>query len=176
MAVAKSCTSGVVIRLPAGLHCAGKALMRALGKREQRLVHIVSLIQPIMKIQTLWFAFVCLACAARAEEAPLFRMVSQPGMAFQELERRDSASMVEATQVSGSVAAKSMFLLRASCALMKQRNKQGFVIVPLSRQPLRFTLRFVAGESADDAQGQAIDEKAVTSAARCELVESILAR
>lgn len=140
----------------------------------------------MMNIQTLHIALAFLAALpALGGETPLFRMTShagapagwnQPAMVFQETERRDTWSTVEAVQVSGSAAAKSMFLLRGSCALMKERNKQGFVIVPLSRQPVRFAVQFVSDEKAGGALDRAIAEGAVTSAARCELVESMLAR
>src|SRR5690242_5158918 len=98
-----------------------------------------------MNIKTLCTALLCIASLPlHAEEAPLFRMTSPAGDVFQEVERSEGSSTVEAVATSGSVAAKSMFLLRGSCALMKERDRQAFRIERLSRQPIRFVVRFVA--------------------------------
>jgi hypothetical protein len=133
-----------------------------------------------MNIKLTGIALLCLATSlAHAEDAPLFRLASagagQPGMIFQEIERSENASIVEATQSGGSVAAKSMFLLRGSCALMKERGKQAFRVEQLSRQPIRFSVRFVAAEpAAGEKVGQPLDEGGVISAARCDSFQSVM--
>jgi hypothetical protein len=140
-----------------------------------------------MNIKTLCAALLCVAFPMlHAEEAPLFRMTSnavdaadsnQPGMVFQEVERSENASTVEAIETHGSVAAKSMFLLRGSCALMKERHKQAFRIEPLSKRPVRFVVRFVSPESpGSETPLQSMNEHSVISAARCSLFESIPGR
>ena len=140
-----------------------------------------------MKITTACAALLCSASATlHAQDAPLFRMTSntgyiddsrQPSMVFQEIERSETSSTVEAVQTSGSVAAKSMFLLRGSCALMKERAKQAFRTERLSSEPVRFVVRFVPGEElGPDDLNQPPREGGVISAAKCDLVESVLAR
>jgi len=136
----------------------------------------------IASIAFLWFA----SASLHAESPPLFRMTSdagraadhnQPAMVFQEVQRSESSSTVEAVQTSGSVAAKSMFLLRGSCALMKERQKNAFRIERLSKEPIRFIVHFVSdeqvgGRNADQAPG----EESVISAARCDRIASLFAR
>jgi hypothetical protein len=140
-----------------------------------------------MKITIACAALLCFATATlHAQDAPLFRMTSnngygadsnQPSMIFQETERSDTASIVEAVQSSGSIAAKSMFLLRGSCALMKERGKRAFRTERLSRDPIRFIVRFVPGDDLDpDDLNQPPREGSVISAAKCDLIESVLAR
>lgn len=131
-----------------------------------------------MKLQPFFIALLCLASTGLyAGELQLFRMTSDTGMVLQEVERSDDASTMEASQATGSVAAKSMFLLRGSCALMKERGKQAFRIERLSRQPVRFIVRFVPPESgAGDAAMQAMDENSVISTAFCDRIESVLRR
>ncbi|TFW29121.1 hypothetical protein [Massilia horti] len=140
-----------------------------------------------MKIKTLCVVLLFFATSTLyAAQAPLFRMTSnagqaangnQPSMVFQEVERSETSSTVEAVQTSGSVAAKSMFLLSGSCALMKERKKEAFKIERLSKQPIRFIVRFVSGENiGNEAFGQPIGEDAVIPAARCDLIQSVLAR
>lgn len=131
-----------------------------------------------MNINTLYAAFFCLvASPLHAGEAALFRMTSDTGMVLQELERNDTSSTMEATQGAGSVAAKSMFLLRGSCALMRERKQQAFRIEQLSRQPIRFIVRFVPPALPDqETLGQPMDEHSVISAARCNVIEALLPR
>ena len=135
-----------------------------------------------MKKSTVIAALLCLVVISlHAEATPLFRMTSDqgtqpggspPGMAFQETERQENTSTVEASQEAGSAAAKSLFLLRGSCALMKERNKQAFTIEHLSRQPIRFKLNFVSADAATDP-GTRTPGKIVTRK-RCELVQAVL--
>jgi hypothetical protein len=140
-----------------------------------------------MKITIACAVLLCFATATlHAQDAPMFRMTSnngyvadseQPRMVFQEMERSDTSSTVEAVQTSGSVAGKSMFLLRASCALMKERGKRAFTIERLSSEPIRLIVRFVSGEELDkDDLNQPPREGSVISAAKCDLIESVLAR
>jgi hypothetical protein len=131
-----------------------------------------------MNIKTLCATLLCIAASSlHAEEAPLFRMTSPAGYVFQEVERGDNASTVEAVEASGSVAAKSMFLLRGSCALMKERDRQAFRIERLSKQPIRFIVRFVAAEPPGaEPMGKAMDENSVISSAFCNRLESIFTR
>jgi len=140
-----------------------------------------------MKTAFLSIAFLwCASASLHAENPPLFRMTSdsgiaadhnQPAMVFQEVQRSETSSTVEAVQTSGSVAAKSMFLLRGSCALMKERKETAFKIERLSKEPIRFTVHFVS----DDQLGgrnvdQALNENSVISAARCDRIASLFAR
>jgi hypothetical protein len=128
-----------------------------------------------MKIKILSAFLLCVfAFQLHAADAPLFHMAASPaahaggigpGMVFQEVERSDTASTVELLHPAGSVAAKSMFLLRGACALAKERAKQGFRVVQLSRQPLRFSLRFAG---AEDALEPRAGEDSVVSAAYCD--------
>jgi hypothetical protein len=129
-----------------------------------------------MKFQPLFAGLLCLASASlHAGEAPLFRMTSDTGMVLQEVARSDDASTMEATQATGSVAAKSMFLLRGSCAVMKERGKQAFRIERLSKQPVRFILHFVPPEAGHgDVAVQAMDENSTISSAFCDRIESVL--
>ena len=128
-----------------------------------------------MNIKTLCATLFYLAASAvHAGEESLFRMTSPAGHVFQEVERKDDASTVEAVTASGSVAAKSMFLVRGSCALMKERKQQAFRIERLSRQPIRFIVRFVAPEDTNNqAPDPAMGEHAVISAAWCERLASL---
>lgn len=137
-----------------------------------------------MKIK---LACVCLLCVAapqlHAADTPLFRMASDapshgngdpPAMVFQEVERSDTASTVELPHPQGSVAARSMFLLRGACALMKERGRQAFTVTPLSRQPVRFVLRFLTEESAvEPAPARPVSEGGPVSAANCNAMQSV---
>ena len=134
-----------------------------------------------MNINILPFVVLCLSSAfAHAEETRLFRMTGksgQPEMVFQEVERADQASTVEASFASGSAVAKSLFMLRASCALMRARDKQAFRIVHLARQPVRMRIDFIPGENLEQERlDQPLDEGSVISAARCTMFEAILNR
>jgi hypothetical protein len=81
---------------------------------------------------------------------------------------------VEAIEPSGSAVAKSMFLLRASCGLMKERGHKAFRTERLSLKPLRFIVHFVAPESpGHEAPDPAKGEQALVSAAWCDRLESI---
>ena len=140
-----------------------------------------------MKTTFLSIVFLCCASASlHAETPPLFRVTSDAGMAadhnqpvmvFQEVQRSETSSTVEAMQTSGSVAAKSMFLLRGSCALMKERQKTAFRIERLSKEPIRFIVHFVSEEQLGGRNAdQALNENSVISAARCDRIASLFAR
>ena len=140
-----------------------------------------------MKTAFLSIAFLwCASASLHAESPPLFRMTSDPGIAadhnrpamvFQEVQRSETSSTVEAVQTSGSVAAKSMFLLRGSCALMKERQKTAFRIERLSKEPIRFIVHFVSDEQLGGRNtDQALNEDRVISAARCDRIASVFAR
>lgn len=137
-----------------------------------------------MKILSFFLASFCLASVSvHAEDQPLFRMAFDagqppgaqlPNMVFQEIERNDNWSTVEAVQAAGSVVAKSMFLMRGSCALLKERQKQAFTIEALSKQPIRFKVHFVSGDAAGvDAAGT--PQRTVVSAAKCDAIETLIA-
>lgn len=89
-----------------------------------------------------------------------------------EIERQDDASTVEAVVPSGFVAAKSMFLLAGSCALLKHRHKQAFLIEQLSKEPLRFKVRFVEGSPSGD-ETQPYKPGTPFSSQRCEQLDAI---
>lgn len=137
-----------------------------------------------MKIKRICVCLLCVAAAQlHAADTSLFRMASDaashgngdpPAMVIQEIERSDTASTVELLHPQGSVAAKSMFLLRGACALMKERAQQAFTVAPLSRQPVRFVLRFQTGESADKSGlERPVNEGGVVSAAYCNAMRSV---
>ena len=131
----------------------------------------------MMKLKIVCSALLCFAGATlHAENAPLFRMVSAKGWVFQEVERHENASTVEVTiQGVGSVAAKSMFSLYASCALMKERGKTAFTIQPLSKAPIRYIVRFVQGESiGNNMVDQPMAEGSPFTAEKCRVLESLL--
>lgn len=134
-----------------------------------------------MNINILPLIFLCLSSAfARAEETGLFRMTGKLGqseMVFQEVERADQASTVEANFASGSAAAKSLFMLRASCALMRARDKQAFRIVHLARQPVRMRIEFMPGDNLEQERlDQPLDQGSVITAERCTMFEATLNR
>lgn len=138
-----------------------------------------------MKILATFTLLLCAACPVlRAGEAPLFRMTAGPSgeggngpaMIYQEVARNDGYSTVEATAASGSVAAKSMFLMRATCALMKERQQGAFRIEQLSKMPIRFNVRFVAPEPGRSERLDQIGEGSVISAAQCDLIASVMPR
>lgn len=112
----------------------------------------------------------------------MFRMTASGGatapgdqeMVFQEINRSEDASTIEATHVQGSVAAKSMFMARASCALMKERNWEAAGIEHVSKEPVRLILRSmpvdrVRTEGAVKPTGRG----KILTAAWCEMVERI---
>ena len=139
-----------------------------------------------MKMTFTLAALLCLATATlHAQHAPLFRMTSnngyvddnrQPAMVFQEIERSDGASTVEVVQTSGSVDGKLTFVLRGSCALMKDRGQQAFEMERLPGATTHLIVRFVSAEGldADDLNHPPV-EGSVVSAAKCDLIDSILA-
>jgi len=101
----------------------------------------------------------------------------QQEMVFQEVERAAQASTVEASFASGSVAAKSSFLLRGTCALMRVREKPAFRIVHLAKQPVRMRIEFMPGENLEQERlDQPLGEGSVISAARCTIFDAILNR
>ena len=129
-----------------------------------------------MKTKTAWFILLCLASlGVHAKDAPLFRKTSNGGMVYQEVERTAGASTVEATQPTGTAVAKSMFLLRATCALMKVRGKEAFTIERLPTPAVRFVVHFVAAPSGPGAGlDQPIGAGSVISVARCDAIEAVL--
>jgi hypothetical protein len=136
----------------------------------------------IVSFMLLWFA----SASLHAESPPLFRMTSdavkaadnnRPAMVFQEVQRSESSSTVEVVHTFGSVAAKSMFLLRGSCALMKERQRSAFRIERLSKEPIRLTVHFVSGEQVGGRNAeQAPGEDSVISAAFCDRIDALFAR
>ncbi|MES3023060.1 MAG: hypothetical protein V4857_15925 [Pseudomonadota bacterium] len=138
-----------------------------------------------MKFLPFAAVLLCLAApASHAEEAPLFRMTSDiglepngksPNLVFQEVVRNENSSTIEAEHGTGRVATKTMFVMRGACALMKERKKQAFTIVHLSKQPIRFNVQFLDESPVAAETGDAHAQKRVSSA-QCELVESILKR
>ena len=138
-----------------------------------------------MKFLPFAAVLLCLATpASQAEEAPLFRMTSDaglepkgksPNLVFQEVERNENSSTIEAQHGTGRVATKTMFVVRGACALMKERKKQAFTIVHLSQQPIRFNVQFLDDAPVVTETNDAQAQKRFSSA-QCELVESILKR
>ncbi|MBQ5939034.1 MULTISPECIES: hypothetical protein [unclassified Massilia] len=137
-----------------------------------------------MKIKILSAFLLCIfASQPHAADTPLFRMAASPapnaggispGMVFQEVERSDTASTVELLHPAGSVAAKSMFMLRGACALAKERGKRAFRLVQLSRPLLRVSLRFVSEEDAGKSAPESLmGEDRVVSAAYCDGIRSV---
>lgn len=137
-----------------------------------------------MHTRFLGTALLCIsACAAQAQETPLFRLQSdaasaggQPAMVFQEVARDETTSTVELLHASGSVLGKSMFMLKGGCGLMQERGMPGFTVEPVSRQPLRVLLRFSSAEQADRLTKQPLQEGGLISAAHCGAIATTLAR
>lgn len=98
-------------------------------------------------------------------------------MVFQEISRSEDASTVEASQVQGSVAAKSMFLARASCALMKERNWEAAGIERVSKEPVRLIIRSIPADPVRTEDGvRPAGRSKILTAAWCETAERILKR
>lgn len=131
-----------------------------------------------MKIAAFSF-LLCLAAPVLHAGEPLFRMTATLGGAqkdsvFQEVERSDTSSTVEAVVHGASVAAKSMFMLRGSCALLKERDGHGFRIQPLSKQPIRFIVHLLPKEEVREIPiGQSMNQNSVISAQWCETIRSL---
>jgi hypothetical protein len=114
---------------------------------------------------------------AHAKDAPLFHRASSGDMVYREVERKTDASTVEATQPTGTAVAKSMFLLRATCALTKIRAKEAFTIERVPTPELRFVVHFVPAPSGPGAGlDQPIGVGSVISVARCDAIEAVLAQ
>lgn len=112
------------------------------------------------------------APAAQAADAPLFRM-EQPNMVYQEVERTADTSTVDVVLTAGGSVGKSMFLMRASCALMKARHKEAFKIEWGQRPSARQVLRFVP---ASEVTSEPPREGSVVSMALCDSIEALFAR
>ena len=139
-----------------------------------------------MKNIALTAVLFCLAASPlRAEDVQLFRMsagagAAAPGdheMVFQEISRSEDASTIEASHVRGSVAAKSMFLARGSCALMKERKWETAGIERVSKEPVRLIIRSIPAASVRTEDGvRPAGRGKILTASWCEMAERILKR
>ena len=108
--------------------------------------------------------------AARAAASPLFKLDASQGatvLVFEEIERDDRSSLVEVTTAGGSVAARSAFVLQASCALLAARSQPAFRIEEVSKRPARMRLHFLPAEQSRQARG---DSAPVINAGCCDVM------
>ena len=90
-------------------------------------------------------------------------------MSYQELSRDAGSSVVEVSFVSGGSVSASMFTLRGSCALARARGEQFFRVMTVSREPIRFELRFLP-EASEAQRHPANKTEKVFSRGECSLL------
>jgi len=105
--------------------------------------------------------------SANAADRQLFQIETADAY-YREIERGEDLSLVEATAANGTAASKSMFMLRSTCSLMKERGKTGFKIEPISRDPIRFKVHFVVDSDRGPDDTSNVRARGMMSARVCE--------